>query len=87
MFIVIEMLKLNVQSVFLFKKEENAQLQFEKCCAENRINDRHDWPMVGMYVEDEHRWVRLYPHEVTGTIRIAGDDIYAVQLIKVEPVD
>lgn len=72
MFVLIETQDVELVSVRLFSDRAAANGEFERA-AENEKLIEHD--------------LTLFPYECTGTIRLAGDDARAVQLLDLTPED
>lgn len=72
MYVLIEMADIELISVRLFKNKANANKIFDKCTSENQITE---WEVL------ESR------KELDNTIRIAGDEVYSVQLLEITPED
>lgn len=72
MFVLIETADVDVLSVALFTNKTEAEARFEALAEQHRVSE---WP-------DED-----CTYEAAGTLRLAGDEAYAVQLLEVQPVN
>lgn len=75
-YIVIETADVEIIAVRAYLSKENAEMDFADCALENRVNE----------VDPDLRTEAL-AREAAGTVMLAGDDSYAVQLIETETGD